>query len=153
MMTAPEAASQSSEPESTAAPLVLIVDDSPDHRLLYTEFLEFCGFRVLTAADGEQGLAAARSEWPAVILMDLAMPRMDGWEAIHHLRADPMTADIPIVAISAHAFGDEPICAREAGADLCLSKPCLPSQVARAVRAMLFRAKFAGVLGRGLSAV
>jgi CheY-like chemotaxis protein len=153
MMTAPEAASEPSEPESTPAPLVLIVDDSPDHRLLYREFLEFCGFRVQTAADGEQGIAAARAEWPAVILMDLAMPRMDGWEAIHRLRADPMTADIPIVAISAYAFGDEPVKAREAGADLCLSKPCLPSQVARVVRAMLFRAKFAGAIDRTLPAI
>lgn len=152
MMTVPEAASEPSEPESTA-PLVLIVDDSPDHRLLYSEFLEFCGFRVLTAIDGIDGVAKARAEWPAVILMDLAMPRMDGWEAIHHLRADPMTADIPIVAISAHACGNEPIRAREAGADLCLAKPCLPSQVARVVRAMLFRAKFAGAIDRALPAL
>jgi two-component system, cell cycle response regulator DivK len=138
MMKAPEAGIEAS---TSTAPLVLIVDDSPDHRMLYGEFLEFCGFRVVTAEDGEQGLAAARREWPAVILMDLSMPRMDGWEAIHHLREDPMTRDIPIVALSAYAFGDDPIRAREVGADLCLAKPCLPSQVARVVRAMLFRAK------------
>ena len=58
---------------------------------------------------------------------------------MRRLRADPLTADIPIVVISAYAFGDEPIRAREAGADLCLSKPCLPSQVALVVRAMLER--------------
>jgi CheY-like chemotaxis protein len=69
--------------------------------------------------------------------MDLAMPRMDGWEAIRRLRADPLTAEIPIVALSAYAFGEEPDRARDAGADLCLSKPCLPPQVARVVRAML----------------
>ncbi len=118
---------------------VLVVDDSPDARALYGEYLEFCGFRVETAADGEEAIAKARAEWPAVILMDLAMPRMDGWEAIRRLREDPCAAEVPIVALSAYAFGDEPDRARNAGADLCLTKPCLPSQVGRVVRAMLLR--------------
>ena len=139
MLNAPEAGKEAST--ARTAPLVLIVDDSTDHRLLYSEFLEFCGFRVVTAEDGEQGIAAARSEWPAVILMDLSMHRMDGWEAIQHLREDPLTREIPIVALSAYAFGDDPVRAREVGADLCLAKPCLPSQVARVVRAMLFRSR------------
>ena len=118
---------------------MLIVDDSPDARALYREYLEFCGFRVETAADGEEALAKVRIEWPAVILMDLAMPKMDGWEAIRQLRADPTTIETPIVALSTFAFGDEPDRARAAGADLCLTKPCLPSQVGRVVRAMLWR--------------
>ncbi len=134
MVSAPQAVAQESE---STPPLVLIVDDSPDARAMYGEYLQFCGFRVVTANNGEEGLAAAQAEWPAVILMDLAMPRMDGWEAIRRLRADPLTAEIPIVALSAYAFGDAPDRAREAGADLCLSKPCLPPQVARVVRAML----------------
>jgi two-component system, cell cycle response regulator DivK len=124
------------ETESTAA-LVLLVDDSADARAMYGEYLEYSGFRVVTATNGEEALAAAQAEWPAVIVMDLAMPRMDGWEAIRRLRADPMTSDIPIVALSAYAFGDAPQRAREAGADLCLSKPLLPPQIARVVRAML----------------
>ena len=124
---------------SAMSALVLIVDDSSDARALYREYLEFCGFRVETAADGEEGLTKARAEWPAVILMDLAMPGMDGWEAIRRLRADPMTNETPIVALCDAAFGDEPDRAREAGADLCLTKPCLPSQVGRVVRAMLWR--------------
>jgi two-component system, cell cycle response regulator DivK len=124
---------------------VLIVDDSPDARALYGEYLAFCGFDVVTAADGEEGVASAKATWPAVILMDLAMPKIDGWEAIRQLRADPMTAEIPIVALSAYAFGDEPERARQAGADLCLTKPCLPSQVGRVVRALLLRAAARGV--------
>jgi two-component system, cell cycle response regulator DivK len=119
------------------SPVVLVVDDSPDARAMYGEYLRFCGFRVVTANNGEEGVAAAREAWPAIIVMDLSMPQMDGWEAIRHLRHDPFTADIPIIALSAHAFGDAPNRAREAGADLCLSKPCLPPQVARVVRAML----------------
>ena len=118
-------------------PVVLIADDSADARDLYREYLETHGFRVLTAVDGEDALRTAKQEWPAAIVMDLAMPRMDGWEAIRRLRADPITADIPIVAVSAYAFGREPIAARDAGADMCLSKPCLPPQVARVVRAMI----------------
>jgi two-component system cell cycle response regulator DivK len=117
-------------------PLVLVVDDSADARTLYGDYLEYSGFRVTTAENGEEAVETARAEWPA-ILMDLAMPKVDGWEAIRRLRADPMTSEIPIVAISAFAFGDEPLRAREAGADLCLAKPCLPPQVARVVRAML----------------
>lgn len=134
MITAPQTVAN--VPESTA-PLVLVVDDSSAARAMYGQYLQFCGFRVVTARNGVEALAAAQSDWPAVILMDLAMPTMDGWEAIRRLRAAPLTADIPIVALSAYAFGDAPVRAREAGADLCLSKPCLPTQVARVVRAML----------------
>lgn len=122
-------------------PLVLIADDDPDARAIYGEYLRFAGFRVVTATNGVEALAAAHAEWPAVILMDLAMPKMDGWEAIRRLRADSLTADITIVALSAFAFGEAPVRAREAGADLCLSKPCLPSQVARVVRAMLLSSR------------
>jgi two-component system cell cycle response regulator DivK len=134
MVSVPEAVTH--DVESTSA-LVLLVDDSPDAREMYGEYLRFAGFRVVTADNGVEALVAAHSEWPAVIVMDLAMPQMDGWEAIRRLRADPLTSDIPIVALSAYAFGDAPQRAREVGADLCLSKPCLPPQVARVVRAML----------------
>ena len=116
---------------------VLVVDDSPDSRALYGEYLEFCGFHVEIASDGEEAVQKVESARPAVIIMDLAMPKMDGWEAITRIRANPNTAAIPIVALSAFAFGDEPDRARRAGADLCLTKPCLPSQVGRVVRAML----------------
>ena len=138
MVSAPQAAGQSLE---STPPLVLIVDDSPDARAIYGDYLRYAGYRVVTARNGEEGVAAAQAEWPAVILMDLAMPKMDGWEAIRLLRADPLTSEIPIVALSAYAFGDAPERAREAGADLCISKPCLPPQVARVVRAMLLSSR------------
>ena len=118
---------------------VLLVVDSAEARTLYGEYLEFCGFRVITAVDGEQAVASARTTLPEVILMDLALPRVDGCEAIRQLRSDPRTADTPVVALIGQNFGDDPDLAREAGADLCLSKPCLPSQVGRVVRAMLWR--------------
>ena len=120
-------------------PLVLIVDAAADSRVLFGEYLEYLGFRVETAEDGAQAIQSAQREWPAIIIMDLAMPGVDGWQAIKRLKSDPLTADIPIVALSTFAFGEEPKRAREAGADLCLSKPCLPSQLARVIRAMLVR--------------
>ena len=120
-------------------PLVLVVDDAVDARALYGEYLEYLGFRVETAENGAQAIQSARRESPAIIIMDLAMPEVDGWHAIKRLKSDPLTADIPIVALSAYLFGEEPQRAREAGADLCLSKPCLPSQLARVIRAMLVR--------------
>jgi len=118
-------------------PLVLIVDDAPDARTLYGEYLDYLGFRVETASNGREAIELARTEWPAIIIMDLAMPEIDGWEAISRLKTDPLTAEIPIVALSAFAFGEEPQRARRAGADLCVAKPCLPSQLARVIRAML----------------
>lgn len=127
------------EVSEATPPLVLVVDDAPDARALYGEYLEYLGFRVETAANGAQAIDAARREWPAIIIMDLAMPEVDGWQAIERLKGDPLTSDIPIVALSAFAFGEEPRRAREVGADLCLSKPCLPSQLARVIRAMLAR--------------
>ena len=127
------------EVAEATAPLVLVADDAADARALYGEYLEYLGFRVETAENGAQAIQSAQREWPAIIIMDLAMPHVDGWQAIKRLTSDPLTAEIPIVALSAHAFGDEPQRARDAGADLCLSKPCLPSQLARVIRAMLVR--------------
>lgn len=120
-------------------PLVLVVDDAADARVLYGEYLEYLGFRVETAENGAQAIQSAQRECPAIIIMDLAMPEVNGWQAIKHLKSDPLTADVPIVALSAHVFGEELQRAREAGADLCLAKPCLPSQLARVIRALLVR--------------
>lgn len=119
--------------------LVLVVDDAADARVLYGEYLEYLGFRVETAENGAQAIQSAQRECPAIIIMDLAMPEVNGWQAIKRLKSDPLTADIPIVALSAYTFGDELQRAREAGADLCLSKPCLPSQLARVIQALLVR--------------
>ena len=119
--------------------LVLIVVASSDARTLYGEYLEFCGFRVLMAADGDQAFALVRAERPEVVLLDLAVPGMDGRDLIRLMRADAASAEVPIIALTAEEFGEEPDSARTAGADLCLTKPCLPSQVGRVVRAMLWR--------------
>ena len=73
-------------------PLILVVEDYPDAREMYAEYLRFSGFRVAEARNGEEALARARQEVPDVVLMDLALPLMDGWEATRRLKSDPRTA-------------------------------------------------------------
>jgi CheY-like chemotaxis protein len=93
---------------------------------MYIEYLRFAGFRVEGAADGATAIDVARTILPALIVMDLSMPGVDGWEATQILKSDPRTRDIPIIAVSGHA---EPACqarATLAGCDLFVTKPSLP---------------------------
>jgi two-component system cell cycle response regulator DivK len=122
---------------SRPAPLVMIADDAEDARDMYETYLTFRGYRVVTAVDGADAVARALVSHPDIILMDLRMPRMDGWEAIRHLKGDPRTASIPVVALSAHVQDAARAAARAAGADACLTKPCLPPQLLMMVRALL----------------
>lgn len=87
-------------------------------------FLAFCGYTVHVAADGVEAIDKAVRFRPAIILMDLMMPRMDGWEATRRLKADPWTRAIPIIALSAHSLADEDYRARDAGCQDFISKPC-----------------------------
>jgi PleD family two-component response regulator len=81
-------------------PLILVVEDYPDAREMYAEYLRFSGFRVAEARNGEEALARARQEVPDVVLMDLALPLMDGWEATRRLKSDPRTARTLVVALT-----------------------------------------------------
>jgi CheY-like chemotaxis protein len=118
-------------------PLVMIADDNQDAREMYEQYLALHGYRVVTADDGVDAVQRARTCHPDIILMDLQMPRLDGWEAIRQLKSHPQTASIPVVAVSAHAYEAARSKARSAGADACLTKPCLPPQVVMMVRALL----------------
>ena len=115
----------------------MIADDAADAREVYGQYLALQGYRVVTAADGADALVMARTCQPDIILMDLQMPRLDGWEAIRQLKSDPRTASIPVVAVSAYAHGADRSEARDAGADASLTKPCRPGQLLMMVRAML----------------
>lgn len=110
-------------------PLVLVVDDYPDTRDMYAEYLDFVGMRAETASDGRQAVRRALRTHPAAIVMDLAMPVLDGWEATRILRADPRTKDIPIVILTGTAEPDQKRRAQEYGAQLVLTKPCPPSEL------------------------
>jgi CheY-like chemotaxis protein len=118
-------------------PVVLLVDDFDDAREMYAEYLTYSGFDVLQAANGVQALHCALERTPDVILMDLALPLMDGWEVTRRLKADSRTAHIPVVALTGHALSLFLEAAQRAGCDAWITKPCLPEDLVREIRRML----------------
>jgi two-component system, cell cycle response regulator DivK len=102
---------------------ILIVDDEPDNIELMSRRLARRGFEVSGATSAEEGIAKAKAELPAVILMDIKMPMVDGLEATRRLKADPATAGIPVIALTAHAMAEDRERAIAAGADEYESKP------------------------------
>lgn len=121
------------------APCVLLVDDNADNREMYRQYLEWDGFRVVLATDGLQALDQAAQVMPTVIVTDLAMPKLNGWDMVGQLKGDPRTRHVPVLAVSAHALVGEAKRARAAGCDGYLSKPCLPEELARAIRTLIQR--------------
>jgi two-component system, cell cycle response regulator DivK len=129
--------SHESETAAALPPLVLIVDDVDHGREICSEYLEFRGFRVATAADGQEALDKAFELLPDVILMDLSLPKIDGWEATRRLKQDERTRAIPVVALTAHALASAHEKAMEAGCDSVVTKPCLPRDLEAEVRRQL----------------
>jgi CheY-like chemotaxis protein len=119
------------------APLILVVDDYQDAREMYAEYLQFSGFRVAEAKNGNEAVEQAFALKPDLILMDLSLPGMDGWEATRRLKADATTSHIPIVALTGHALAGASEGARKAGCDSFVTKPCLPDDLVVEVRRML----------------
>ena len=118
-------------------PLILVVDDYQDAREMYAEYLEFSGFRVAEAKNGAEALEKAFELAPDVILMDLSLPVMDGWEATRRLKADERTRNIPVVALTGHALSGHSNGAKEAGCDAFVTKPCLPDALVQEVKRQL----------------
>ena len=118
-------------------PLVLVVDDFADNREMYSEYLSFSGYEVIEARNGKEAIDAAQTRLPDIIIMDLSLPVMDGWEATRRLKADDRTRGIPVVALTGHALAGHSKGAREAGCDSFLAKPCLPDQLVVEIRRML----------------
>ena len=121
------------------APLILVVDDYQDAREMYAEYLQFSGFRVAEARNGNEAVDQAFALKPSLILMDLSLPGMDGWEATRRLKADEATKHIPIVALTGHALAGASEGAKRAGCDSFVTKPCLPDDLVVEVRRMLSR--------------
>ena len=119
------------------APLVLVVDDMQDGRELVLETLESSGFSVAGAADGKLALEQAFQLSPALIVLDLSLPEVDGWEVARQLKADARTSHIPILALSAFALPIHKDRALSAGAASFLAKPCSPTALVREVRRLL----------------
>ena len=118
-------------------PRVLLVDDYPDAREMYSEYLQFSGFDVIEAANGMEALQRAADEEPDIILMDLSLPVMDGWEATRRLKMDERTRHIPVVALTGHALAGHAEGARQAGCDSFVTKPCLPDALVAEIHRML----------------
>ncbi|MGH7471645.1 MAG: response regulator [Longimicrobiales bacterium] len=112
---------------------VLLVEDNEDNMVVYRTILEHVGFRVIEARDGEEGVSRARQFQPNLILMDISIPKIDGWEATHRLKADKKTSGIPIIALTAHALEEDRQKALQAGCDGYLAKPVEPRRVVQEV--------------------
>jgi CheY-like chemotaxis protein len=108
---------------------VLLVEDNEDNRIVYSTILQHFGYVVMEALNGEEGIAKARAERPDLILMDISIPVIDGWEATQVLKRDPETRGIPIIALTAHALASDREKAMEVGCDSYLAKPCEPKAV------------------------
>lgn len=127
--------------EVAKKPLVLVVDDFADNREMYSEYLTYSGYDVIEAKNGKEALEAAQARAPDIIIMDLSLPVMDGWEATRRLKADDRTRRIPVVALTGHALAGHSQGAREAGCDSFLAKPCLPDQLVAEIKRMLATGK------------
>jgi len=102
---------------------VLVVEDNDLNTEVMTRFLRRDGYEVFQAVSGKEAIATAQAHAPDLILMDLNLPEMDGWEATRRLKADPRTRHIPIIAVTAHALVPDVKRAREAGVDHYVTKP------------------------------
>src|SRR5881397_483175 len=131
--------------------LVLVIEDEKEIRDLVKYNLERAGFRVATAADGEQGLEAAYSSRPDALVLDLMLPGRNGLEVLRELRSEPATHDLPVVVLTARSDEMDKLLGFEQGADDYLTKPFSPRELVARVKALLRRSRPTGP-GRALEA-
>jgi two-component system, cell cycle response regulator DivK len=113
---------------------VLLVEDYADAREMYTEYLEHAGYEVLAASDGAQALAQAAAVAPDVVVLDFALPDLNGCEVARRLRAGVKTRGIPLIMFSAHDAVEIGPQAIEAGCDVTLEKPVTPNELVAAIK-------------------
>ncbi len=119
---------------------ILLVEDNEMNRDMLSRRLVKRGYEVVVAVDGEQGVAMARSQGPALILMDMSLPGLDGWEATRQLKATPETRGIPVIALTAHAMAGDREKAIAAGCDDFDTKPIDFVRLLQKIEALLGRA-------------
>jgi len=130
-------ASEEGSEDAKEKPLILVVDDFEDGREMYASYLRVLGYRVDEAANGREALEKAFELRPDIILMDLSLPILDGWQATRELKSDERTAKIPIVALTGHALEAHSRSAKEAGCDAFIVKPCMPMDLLNEIRRIL----------------
>jgi two-component system cell cycle response regulator DivK len=118
-------------------PNVLVVDDYGPGREMYAIYLQHVGFRVSEASDGVEAVERARELQPDLVVMDLSLPRKDGWSAMKTIREDPLTKHIPVILLTGHVLQGTADQALRAGCDAFLAKPCFPDALAAEIRRVL----------------
>ena len=108
---------------------VLIADDDFDNRTIVREALNAAGYRTILATNGEETLEKIFAEEPAAVLLDLSMPKVNGWQVARRVRENAAMAGLPLIAFTAHALRGEEVKAKAAGCDDYIAKPCLPKDV------------------------
>jgi len=108
---------------------ILVVEDQEDNRRILRDLLTNAGYQLLEASDGEQGIAAAQAHRPGLILMDIQMPILDGYEATRRIKANPEMSTIPIIVVTSYALSGDEDKARAAGCDAYIAKPYSPRQL------------------------
>ena len=116
---------------------ILVIEDTADNRQILNDLLTAAGYAMLEAEDGERGVALAASARPDLILMDVQLPNIDGYEATRRIRLNPDTRHIPIIAVTSYALSGEEAKAADAGCDGYVAKPFSPRAVLAMVRGLL----------------
>jgi two-component system, cell cycle response regulator DivK len=116
---------------------ILVIEDTEDNRQILRDLLSSAGYEIIEAADGESGVAMAAKHRPDLILMDIQLPIIDGYEATRRIKADAATRHIPIVAVTSYALVGDEAKTREAGCDGYVAKPFSPRHLLEKVREFL----------------
>jgi two-component system, cell cycle response regulator DivK len=117
--------------------LILVVEDQADNRQILRDLLTSVGYRTVEAENGELGVAAAAAHHPDLILMDIQLPVLDGYEATRRIKSDPALMSIPIIVVTSYALSGDEDKARAAGCDAYITKPYSPRQLLATVRKFL----------------
>ena len=117
--------------------LILVVEDQEDNMQILRDLLVSAGYEMVVAENGEEALAAVAKQRPDLILMDIQLPIMDGYEATRRIKADPALKDIPVIVVTSYALSGDEGKAREAGCDAYVTKPYSPRQLLAKIREFL----------------
>jgi two-component system cell cycle response regulator DivK len=116
---------------------VLVVEDQEDNRRILGDLLTSAGYDVIYAEDGEEALIVTSRERPDLILMDIQLPLLDGYETTRRLKMDPVLRNIPVIAVTSYALSGDDVKAKEAGCDAYVTKPFSPRQLLQVIRKYL----------------